>query len=83
MESREQLKNKTREYIQNSIISYLWQEPYSTLKWIRRVIKESQIQSTELKRVFRDLVREYGNHQRFRELFNICRNAHFNYRLVE
>jgi hypothetical protein len=83
MESREQSNEKTRKYIQNSIISYIWQEPYCTLPWIRKVIKESGIPSTELKRAFRDLVKEYGNHKRFRTLFDICRKAHFNYLLVE
>ncbi len=83
MESREQPSEKTRKYVQNSIVSYLWQEPYSTLPWIKKVIRESAIPSTELKRAFRDLVTEYGNQKRFRKLFNICRKAHFNYLLVE
>ena len=83
MESREQSSEKTREYVQNSIVSYLWQEPYCTLPWIKKVIRESAIPSTEMKRAFRDLVTEYGNRKRFRKLFNICRKAHFNYLLVE
>jgi hypothetical protein len=74
---------KTRKYVQNAIISYLWQEPYCTLPWIKETIRESEISATELKRAFRDLVTEYGNRKRFRTLFNNCRKANFNYRLVE
>lgn len=73
---------KTGEYIKNSIISYLWEEPYCTLRWIRRQIKESGVRKTELKRIFRDLVRDYGNHKRFRTLFDICRAADFDCRHV-
>ena len=83
MVSREESNVNYRKYIQNSIVSYIWQEPYCTLRWIRNVIKESGIPSTELKRAFRDLVNEYGDHKRFRTLFDICRKAHFNFLLVE
>ena len=74
---------KTRKYVQNSMVSYIWQEPYCTLPWMKKVIRESAIPSTELKRAFRDLVAEYGDRKRFRKLFDICRKANFNYRLVE
>jgi hypothetical protein len=83
MESREQAKEKTRKYIQNSIVSYIWQEPFRTLPWIRKEIQKSGISSPDLKRAFRNLVKEYGDHKRFRTLFDICRNAHFNCLLVE
>jgi len=83
METSKQSSEKIGKYIQNSIVSYLWQEPYCTLPWIKKVIRESAIPSTEMKRAFRDLVTEYGDQKRFRKLFNICRKAHFNYHLVE
>ena len=83
MKQDETTSEKTRKYVQNSVVSYIWQEPYCTLSWMKKVIRESSIPSTDLKRVFRDLVSEYGDKKRFRKLFDICRNAHFNYRLVE
>jgi hypothetical protein len=83
MEQREKHTEKTRKYVQNSVVSYIWQEPYCTLSWMKKVIRESSIPSTDLMRVFRDLVTEYGDKKRFRKLFDICRKAHFNYRLVE
>ena len=83
MTTSNQSNGKIGKYVQNSIVSYLWQEPYCTLPWIKKVIRESAIPSPDLKRTFRDLVKEYGNRKRFRKLFDICRNANFNYRPVE
>ena len=68
---------KTRKYVENSVLSYIWEEPYCTLKWIRRTIRESGIRSTDLKKVFRNLLRDYGSDKRYRVLFDICRKAHF------
>jgi hypothetical protein len=68
---------KTRKYVENSVLSYIWEEPYCTLKWIRRTIRESEIRPGDLKKVFRNLLKDYGNNKRYRLLFDICRKADF------
>jgi hypothetical protein len=68
---------RDRKYVENSVLSYIWEEPYCNLKWIRRTIRDSKIRSSDLKKVFRNLLKDYGSNKRYRILFDICRKADF------
>ncbi len=83
MEENGKRKGSAKEYVRNSLIAFLWDEPYSTYKWIKAILKESEISKLDLKNIFVDLLRDYGNNKRFRELFKICRKANFNIRLIK
>jgi hypothetical protein len=77
-------QNKTaKDYVRNSLVAFLWDEPYSNSKWIKGILVESGISKLDLKNIFVELLRDYGDDKRYREIFKICRKANFNIRLIK
>jgi hypothetical protein len=83
MEKSGKQKGSVKEYVRHSLIAFLWDEPYSTSKWIKGILKESGISKLDLKNIFVELLRDYGSNKRYREIFKICHKANFNIRLIK
>ena len=71
-------KNQTHEYIKNRLIDYITSKPYCDLRWIIKKIRLSGIDPIDLANIFLEL-RTYVDKDEFKTIFDICRNAKFNY----
>ena len=72
-----QANNSIKKHVRNSIILYLTDESYCASEWIKNRIIGSWINEEDLKKVFCDLLEDYGNNPLYRKLFKICQKAGF------
>ncbi|MHA1347943.1 MAG: hypothetical protein ACTSO3_16190 [Candidatus Heimdallarchaeaceae archaeon] len=74
--------NYAYEYLQNRLVDYITFKPYCDLDWIKRKIKNSNIEPEKLKELFHD-IQDHKGSTRYNEIFNICRQYNFHCRAIE
>ena len=70
-------EESTRRWVRNSLRAYLEYESKCTLNWIKGIIKQSGIEREELKEIF-DSLKDYGNQQKYKGIYEICESSGFN-----